>query len=32
MLEDNIDRKGVDTEFYKSTMKLFDKVFKYYNL
>ncbi len=32
MLEDNIDGKGGDTKFYKNTMKLFDKAFKYYNL
>jgi hypothetical protein len=31
MLEDNIDRKGDDTKFYKSTM-LFNKALKYYNL
>lgn len=32
MLEDNIDGKGGDTKFYKSTMKLFNKTLKYYNL
>jgi hypothetical protein len=32
MLEDNIDGKGDDTKFYKSTMKLFNKALKFYNL